>query len=843
MKKFSHFIIINCFLFILVNSNNAGDTVYCSIDGQTCAGCALGFSSEVQNLFTYVGQSCYVTDCSQSFIGNKLNGWVCTSCSQISGTDLTSQGIYFDGTNCVDDCPQGQYANPLNGNNCQVAIPGQLVDCSIDKSSCYQCGIDKQIQQFTFDNQSMQCFIIDCALNASIYLNGWVCNSCSTATGSNILKGKYYDGKSCVDSCPLGQSASLATQFVCSPPPNPGRIVGCSTDQSTCKGCASKLEYLRLFTFQSGNNCSVIDCHSTAISIFLNGWVCNSCSQATGNGNIPTGKYFDGKTCVTDCPPGYSASASTGYVCYKNPQPTPCSSDSSTCAGCGDTVAIQKLFTYTGGNTCTVTDCSTTAIGSNLNGWVCNSCSAATGVNLIPNSPNYNGKSCMSFCGTGYVSNKATGFRCQKQNPGVPVACGDTSACGGCGSASDVQKLFIRVKGNNVCSVIDCSSNIIGSNLNGWICNSCQAATGTGNIAQGQYFDGTNCVTTCPNGSSASLATGFACMYPPSPGASVACSSDSSTCGGCGSTNAIKNLFTHGNGSNCSVNDCNLMVVGSNLNGWVCNSCSSASGARNIAKGQYYNGSTCVDSCPPGQQANAATGFVCQNIPNPGIPVTCSNDSSSCGGCGQANAIQNLFAHATGNSCSVVDCTATVIGSNLNGWVCNSCKSANGTGNITQGQYFNGTTCVANCPSGQQASASTGYVCQPIPNSGSAVSCSSDASTCGGCGQTSDIQKLFTHGTLNKCSVTDCSTTVVGSNLNGWVCNSCSTITGKNNIATGQHYNGTTCVSSCPNGQSSSEATGFVCQTNSGPAPVNNNSSQSSLISYTLIFTILKILV
>ncbi|KAL4495189.1 hypothetical protein ABPG72_007296 [Tetrahymena utriculariae] len=369
---------------------------------------------------------------------------------------------------------------------------------------------------------------------------------------------------------------------------------------------------------------------------------------------------------------------------------------------------------------------------------------------------------------------------------------------------------------------------------NAWSCNSCQSATGLGNIAQGQYFDGTNCVASCPSGSSASLATGFVCQYPPIPCGSVACSSDFSTCRGCGSTNAIQNLFTHGTGNNCSVSDCNLTNVGSNLSGWVCYSCSSASGAHNIAKGQYYNCSTCVDNYPSGQQANAATGYVCQNTANPGNLVTCSNDSS---------VVEDLFTHGTGNSCSVIDCTASVIGSNLNGWVCNSCSSANGNCNITAGQYFNGSTCVANFPSGQQASASTGYVCQPIPNSGSAVSCSSDSSTCGGCGLTNDIQKLFTHGTQNKCSIIDCSIAEVGSNLNGWVCNSCCTTTSQSNIATGQYYNGITCVASYPIGQSANEATRFVCKINSVPAPVNNNASHSSLIGYTLIFTILKICV
>ncbi|EAR89864.2 hypothetical protein TTHERM_00635690 (macronuclear) [Tetrahymena thermophila SB210] len=831
-------------MFILADAANVGDQITCNKGAQSCDLCAQG-SAAILNLFQLTGSYCQVKDCSKSSVGNNLNGSVCASC-QATATDITPLGPYFDGTQCVQECSPGLYASDLNGFNCQVANPGQPVNCSMSQS-CYECGLNNfTINQFNFDQNSKLCNVFDCSSNAATILNGWVCNSCKSATGTgNIPKGQYYDdiNKTCADTCPPGQSASEDTQFVCSPPPNPGTEVGCSTDQSTCSGCGDKNQYLRIFNYKSGNNCSVKDCHAATIGPFLNGWVCNSCSQASGDGNIPKGQYFDGTTCVTNCPDGYSASASTGYTCYKNPKPVACSKDSSTCAGCGDTPSLQNLFTYSGGNTCTVKDCSQKAIGATQNGWICQSCSAATGINLIP-SGQYYGKSCISNCGKGYSVSQATGFNCIKQNPGQLVACSnDNKTCNGCGSTNDIQKLFAIGKGST-CGVIDCSSVIVGSNLNGWVCNSCSTAVGTGNIISGQYYDGTNCVTTCPIGSNASKDTGFVCLYPPSPGASVACSSDSSTCGGCGTTSSIQGLFKYGTGKNCSVTDCNLMIVGSNLNGWVCNSCSQSSGVHNIAKGQYYNGKTCVDSCPTGQQASIATGYVCQNIPNPGTPVTCSNDSSTCGACGSTNTISTLFTHGTGNNCYVSDCTASVVGSNLNGWVCNSCSSATGSGNITTGQFFNGTTCVASCPPGQQANLSTGWVCQPIiANPGSDVTCSNDSQTCAGCGLTSDIQKLFIHGTQNKCSVVDCSAAVVGSNLNGWVCNSCSTAKGQNNIATGQYYNGTTCVASCLSGQSASASTGYVCKADSSPAPVNNNASQSSIICYALVFAMLKLLI
>ncbi|EAR89862.3 hypothetical protein TTHERM_00634680 (macronuclear) [Tetrahymena thermophila SB210] len=766
-------------MFILADAANVGDQITCNKGAQSCDLCAQG-SAAILNLFQFTGSYCQVKDCTQSSVGNNLNGAVCSSCQDVQ-SDLTSQGPFFEGTQCVQQCSPGLYASDLNGYNCQVANPGQPVDCSLS-SGCNECGLNYfAVNQFNFDLSSKLCNVIDCSSNAATILNGWVCNSCKSATGTgNIPKGQYYDGinKTCVDTCPSGQSASQDTQFVCSPPPNPGTEVGCSTDQATCSGCGNKNEYLRIFNYKPSNSkCYVKDCHAATIGPFLNGWVCNSCMQASGDGNIPKGQYFDGTTCVTNCPDGYTASASTGYTCYKNPKPVACSKDSSTCAGCGDTPSLQNLFTYSGGNTCTVKDCSQKAIGATQNGWICQSCSAATGIDLIP-SGQYYGKSCISNCGKGYSVSQATGFNCIKSNPGQLVACSnDSKTCNGCGSTNDIQKLFAIGKGST-CGVIDCQSVIVGSNLNGWVCNSCSTAVGTGNINSGQYYDGTNCVTTCPIGTNASKDTGFVCLYPPSPGASVACSSDSFTCGGCGTTTSI------------------------------------------------------------------ATGYVDQNIPNPSTPVTCSNDSSTCGACGSTNTISTLFTHGTGNNCYVSDCTASVVGSNLNGWVCNSCSSATGSGNITTGQFFNGTTCVASCPPGQQANLSTGWVCQPITaNPGSDVTCSNDSQTCAGCGLTSDIQKLFIHGTQNKCSVVDCSAAVVGSNLNGWVCNSCSTAKGQNNIATGQYYNGTTCVASCLSGQSASASTGYVCKADSSPAPVNNNASQSSIICYALVFAMLKLLI
>ncbi|EAR89856.1 hypothetical protein TTHERM_00633630 (macronuclear) [Tetrahymena thermophila SB210] len=709
MKNLNFIIFISCILFSTIKANIKGSYIGCAYNNQNCSKC--GSTSDIQQLFTYLQGACYVTDCSN--IGNAKNGWICQSC--YNGDQQVTAGEYFDGTNCVNNCPQNQYASFLTSYQCQVANPGQGVTCNQGSQQCDGCGKDGDYtNQFNYDQGDNVCYIMDCSSNASTFLNGYVCNSCSTASGSgNIPKGKFYDHKTCTDSCPAGYKADQSTGFVCLAPPNPGTQVQCSQDSQTCSGCGNNPDTQNLFNYVSQQNCSVIDCHYYATTS-LNGWICKSCALATGSDNIPQGEFYDpnANTCVKSCPIGTSASANTNYICKPLPVAVPCSNDSSTCKGCGSDATAQGQFNFVSGNNCIVNDCTQVAV---FNGWVCNSCNPLF-INTPMQGKYYNGQACVENCPPGQSASAATGYTCQVMNPGVPVACSkDTQTCGGCGSTNDIQNLFSKSKGNS-CQVNDCSSNIIGSNLNGWICNSCQNASGSGNIAAGQYFDGKTCVKNCPSGQQASAATGFVCQYPPSPGTTVACSTDSSTCGGCGATNALQNLFTHGKGNLCSVTDCNLSVVGSNLNGWVCNSCQNASGGANIAAGQYFDGKTCVKNCPSGQQASADTGFVCQYPPSPGATVACSTDSSTCGGCGATNTIQNLFTHGKGNLCSVTDCNLSVVGSNLNGWVCNSCSSASGSNNIPVGQYYDGKTCVANCSSGQTATADTGYVCKTLSN-------------------------------------------------------------------------------------------------------------------------------
>ncbi|KAL4486219.1 hypothetical protein ABPG73_002859 [Tetrahymena malaccensis] len=609
---------------------------------------------------------------------------------------------------------------------------------------------------------------------------------------------------------------------------NKGSKVSCADNFNECLSCGSTQQIQQMFAFADGN-CFVSNCDN--IGTTRNGWICQSCYN--GDKQATEGQYFDGQNCVQDCPKGYKADQSTGFVCR---QPNPgalvqCSNNSQNCNGCGVTPDQQSLFAYVSGKNCQVKDCHQYAVVG-LYGWVCKSCALATGTDNIPQGDYYDPttRTCVKNCPEGYVANDSTKYECQPIPIAVPCS-NDSSTCNGCGN-NIISKYFQYVSRNN-CIVQDCMAV---RSYNGWVCNSCRTVD-QNTPFQGMYFNGSQCTESCPNDQSASAATGFTCQTV-NPGAIAQCSIDSQTCGGCGSTTSIQNLFTHVKDNVCAVTDCSSNIIGTNLNGWVCNSCKSASGIGNIAAGQYFDGKTCVAKCPEGKQASLATGFVCQYPPSPGADVACYNQSTICGGCGTTNAIQTLFTNKKGsNNCSVIDCNQSVVGSNLNGWVCNSCSQVSGPGNIPVGQYFDGTTCVSSCPNGYSASANTGYVCKSNANPGNDVACSSDSSTCGGCGSTNAIQGLFTHGKGNNCSATDCSATVIGSNLNGWVCKSCSQASGSGNIAAGQYYDGKTCVASCPSGQSAIEATGYVCKATSNPSAGNNGStttSNSSLISYVL---------
>ncbi|KAL4509648.1 hypothetical protein ABPG73_022864 [Tetrahymena malaccensis] len=820
-----------------------GKAISCSNDSKTCSGCEPANLKD--SLFTYIsGSKCSVIDCRATVIGKNINGWICSSCNTDTGNQAIKQGQYYDPNSqtCTDTCPQGTQASISTGLTClPTPIPGSDVSCSINSTNCSGCGSTTTIQSLFKFTSGTSCQITDCTSTViGKNLNGWVCNSCSTAAGSNIIqKGQFYDPVSnqCMDSCPQGTQANSSTGFVCQPLAVPGINVNCSNDSSTCSGCGSTTDIQNLFGHNSGSSCSIKDCTASVIGNNLNGWVCNSCSTASGKNIIATGQFYDGSSCVSSCPNGQIADSSTGYVCKPIQvasvavgNPVTCSSDKSTCKSCEKNPSLQNFFQYYSQDQCKVIDCSSPKLLSNLNRWTCASCDGVPG-SKVPSGKYYDGSTCISTCESNNFIHISSYIDCVKainqtyaQNKGGLVSCSkDSTSCSAC-EASNGLNYFTYSSGDQ-CFVKDCSASTIKS-LNGFICNSCSTATGNNSIHQGQYYQqGSNsCIGDCGEFQYANFYTNYVCVTP-IPGKPTSCSNDSQTCSGCQPATLKDSLFTYKSGSNCFVTDCNASVIGNNINGWICNSCNTDTGASAIKQGQYYdpNSKTCTDTCPQGTQASSQTGMICLPPPNPGINVDCSINSQNCNGCGSTTEIQSLFLLAQGTKCYVKDCTSTVIGKNLNGWVCNSCSGANGSNVIQKGQFYDPVSnqCIDSCPQGTQASAD--FICQPLPVPGINVNCSNDSSTCSGCGSTKDIQNLFAHSSGSSCSIKDCTATVIGNNLNGWVCNSCSKASGKNVIATGQFYDGSSCVSSCPNGQKADESTGYICKPIQAPSVVVGN--------------------
>ncbi|KAL4509649.1 hypothetical protein ABPG73_022865 [Tetrahymena malaccensis] len=472
------------------------------------------------------------------------------------------------------------------------------------------------------------------------------------------------------------------------------------------------------------------------------------------------------------------------------------------CYYCGQNPEINNQFSFSSQNWCFVKDCSSSFI-TKINGWVCNSCSTATGNGNIAKGKFHNGKTCVNACDQGQYASFNTQYECSIPTPGNPVSCSsDSQTCSGCEPTTVIDTLFTYKSGSK-CFVKDCNIYVIRTNMNGWMCQSCNGVSGSN--FQGQYFVPTAriCMDACPDGTYANAQTGFNCLPKPVPGSDVTCSINSTDCSGCGSNTAVQSLFKFTSGTSCSIADCSSSVIANNLNGWVCNSCSTATGSNIIQKGQYYDpvSNQCMDTCPQGTQASSSTGFICQNT-IPGINVDCSNDSSTCNGCGSTKDIQNLFTHSSGSSCSIKDCTATIIGNNLNGWVCNSCSRASGKNIIATGQFYDGSSCVSSCPKGQTADASTGYICKPtqsaIVAAGKPVSCSTDKSTCKSCEANPSLQNFFQYISENQCQVIDCSSPKLLSNLNAWVCASCDLVFGSI-VPYGKCYDGSTCTSNCEN--------------------------------------------
>ncbi|EAR90293.1 immobilization antigen (macronuclear) [Tetrahymena thermophila SB210] len=487
--------------------------------------------------------------------------------------------------------------------------------------------------------------------------------------------------------------------------------------------------------------------------------------------------------------------------------PTSRGMNSQDCQYCGSTSDISNLFQPSGSPNCVVKDCSL-APGTNLNGYMCASCNGVSGANQV-----YSGgqlfevDTCVASCDPGFQVDSS--YNCFSVG-GVDVGCGTPSSinsanCNACGPSTTVRNFF-KVSATPNCKVIDCTGDP-STNLNGWICKSCNGAIlAHPAYSAGKFFSGTSCVASCPIGYAADSSNTCIAIN----GADVGCGTANSAgakatdCKGCGANSTIQNLFTPSGTPNCQVTDCTA-DPGSNLNGWMCKSCNGNTVAHAAySAGKFFIGTTCVASCPMGYVADKNN--VCQAINGANVGCGTANSAGAkatdCKGCGANSTIQNLFTPSGTPNCQVTDCTADP-GSNLNGWMCKSCNGATlAHAAYSAGKFFSGTSCVASCPIGYAADQNN--VCQATNGAdvgcGTANSAGAKATDCKGCGANSTIQNLFTPSGTPNCQVTDC-TADPGSNLNGWMCKSCNGNTVAHTAySAGKLLSGTTCAASCPTG-------------------------------------------
>ncbi|EAR81556.1 immobilization antigen (macronuclear) [Tetrahymena thermophila SB210] len=281
--------------------------------------------------------------------------------------------------------------------------------------------------------------------------------------------------------------------------------------------------------------------------------------------------------------------------------------------------------------------------------------------------------------------------------------------------------------------------------------------------------------------------------------------SNSLDCKGCGTTSAAIGFFVVSPSPNCKVRDCTV-DPGDNLNGWMCVSCSQSVTpvtAYGIGK-KFLQGNACTNACSNGYVVDY--NYICQPVQGADVPCGTANqaggNASSCNGCGTTR-IQNYFQPSAANNCKVINCFNYP--SYLNSWMCKSCYGNPVAHQIyQQGQFFNGSVCVASCPIDQVPDQNN--VCQPIL--GADVGCGTtnqaggQATDCQGCGANSTIQALFKVSATPSCDVIDC-TANPGANLNGWMCKSCNGNPVANAVySAGKLFSVNTCVATCPVGYS-----------------------------------------
>ncbi|EAR90295.1 immobilization antigen (macronuclear) [Tetrahymena thermophila SB210] len=435
---------------------------------------------------------------------------------------------------------------------------------------------------------------------------------------------------------------------------------------------------------------------------------------------------------------------------------------------------------------------------------------------------------------------------CVNATAGDDVNCGTANSaggmasdCNGCGANSTIQGLF-SASGASNCKVTDCMADP-GSNLNGWMCKSCNNVSGAnGAYYQGMiYFEGFQCVVQCDPGSAPD--SNNICQAVG--GGQVSCGTPSfpfsTDCIPCVKDASKQNLFSPNISPNCSVKDCTV-DPGSDLNGWMCKSCNSNLKAHSVySAGTFFSGSACVASCPTGYVADSNNNCQATNGGDVGCGTagTAGGKATDCKGCGANSTIQGLFSVSGTPNCKVTDCTANP-GSNLNGWMCKSCNGAfNAHTAYSAGKLLSGTACVASCPTGYAADSNN--TCQATNGGdvdcGTAGTAGGKATDCNGCGSNSTIQGLFSVSGTPNCKVTDC-TANPGSNLNGWMCKSCNgAFNAHTAYSAGKLLSGTACVASCPTGYAADSNN--ICQAD----PISTTSSYLLTLAFTILLLCLLI--
>ncbi|KAL4472623.1 hypothetical protein ABPG74_018572 [Tetrahymena malaccensis] len=200
----------------------------------------------------------------------------------------------------------------------------------------------------------------------------------------------------------------------------------------------------------------------------------------------------------------------------------------------------------------------------------------------------------------------------------------------------------------------------------------------------------------------------------------VPCANQQGCGDGCGAANI--NIFQNWAQQidGCYFQDCSR-DYSPNINGWLCKSCNGVSGAHSVyANGQFYQGSACVAACTGGYTADSNQ--ICQP-PVLGTAVQCGAangaNPATCTGCGATVATQGLFtgvaSTATCSAC-VASCTGGFTADNNQ-----ICQPPPQTGTAVSCGTANGSACVASCTGG--FTADNNQICQPPPQPGTAVSC------------------------------------------------------------------------------------------------------------------------